>query len=83
LNAQQYAHFFIEESFAGKVRLHPPAVDHELRNRAFADVLQEFIGSPRGTFDIDFLKGNVVLFQKILGFAAIAAPKGGIDGQIH
>ena len=63
--------------------MNPLAVDDELRNRSLAYVLDEFVYCARCAFDINFIKRNVVLFEEVLGFAAIATPERCINRQIH
>lgn len=76
-------HFFVEESLARTVRLHPFPVDHKLRDGAFARALQDLVGGAGSAFDIDFFVRNVVFGQKALGFAAIRTPAGRVNGQLH
>ena len=83
LHAQQRAHFFVEETLPGTIGLDPLAVNDELRNRTLADVFYEFVRCARSALDIDFVEGEVVLFQKALGFATIATPERGVNSQIH
>ena len=66
----------MKEALAGAVGLDPFAVDDELGDGTFADVAEDLVGGAGGLLDVDFLKGDLVLGEEALGFAAIAAPGG-------
>ena len=80
---EQLTHLLVEKAAAGFVGLHPLAVNDELRNSAFSDIFQNFIGSARRFFDIDFGEWNLVFFEEAFGGAAIAAPGGCVHDQRH
>src|SRR5580704_7947648 len=82
-DAQALGHFFVEEAFALAVGLDPFAVDHELGNGTLAGSLDHFVGGSGRVFNVDILERDVVLFQELLGFAAVRAPEGGIDSYLH
>jgi hypothetical protein len=63
--------------------LDPFAVNHELRDGTLAGALDHFIGGSGRAFDIDFLERDAVPVREALGFAAIRAPKGGVDCYFH
>ena len=56
----------MQEALARTVGLNPFAIDHELGNRPFADVLDDFLGGPGGGLDIDLGVGDLVLIEKRL-----------------
>ena len=62
------------------VRLHPGAIDHELRNGPLAGALNYFLSRAGSLFNIDFMVGDVVLGKPALGDMAIPAPRGSVDG---
>ncbi len=70
-DAEQYGHFLVEESISGSIRLHPFAVDDELRDSAFAGVRDHFLRRTGRGLDVDFGMGNVVALEKAFGFAAV------------
>ncbi len=74
---------FVEEAAAGTVGLKPFAVDDQLRDGAFADVADEFGRGDRVLVDIDFGVGEVVGVEELLGGAAVSAPGGSVDGDLH
>ena len=76
-------HFLIQEAFAGTIRLYPFSVDDKLGDGAFAGALNYFFGGSGRSFDIDFLESDPVLLQKSFRFAAVGAPKAGIDSYFH
>jgi hypothetical protein len=82
-DAQALGHFVIQEAFAGPVRLHPFAVNDELRDGTFTGLLDHFVGGAWGVFDIDLFEDDIVLLQKALGFAAVRAPNAGVDSDLH
>src|SRR5438105_3152150 len=75
-DAEQFAHLFVEEPLAWSIRLHPDAVDDELRDAAFAGAGDDLLRRARGLFDVNFFVLNVVLGQKTFGNVAIRAPVG-------
>ncbi len=82
-HAQSLGHLFIQESSARPIRLHPLAVDHKLRNRPLADIPYQFCGSTRRRLNVNLPISNVVSLQKALGFPAVAAPRRGVEEQLH
>jgi hypothetical protein len=82
-NAQALGHFFVEEAFALAVGLDPFAVNHKLWNGTLAGALDHFVSGSGRAFDIDVSERDVVLLQEALGFAAVRAPEGGINGYLH
>ena len=83
IDAQAFRHLVIEKAFARAIRLYPLAINHELRNGALARALDDFLGSSRRGFDIDFGEREVVLRQKTFGRAAIGAPERRVDFDFH
>lgn len=81
--AEAERHFFVEEATTGAVGLDPFAVDDELGDGALADVVKDLVGGTGNVFYVDFCVGDTVMFKKALGFAAIAAPAGGVYEQLH
>ncbi len=82
-DAEQYGHFLMEESVAGSIRLHPFAVDDELRDGPFAGVGDDFLRRTGRGFDIDFGMGNVMALEKAFGFATVRAPGRRVHDQGH
>ena len=72
-----------EEAAAGGVGLEPFAVDDELGNGALAYVADDFGGGGGVDVDIDFGVWDTVGIEKLLGGAAVPAPPGGIDLDLH
>src|SRR5579859_836119 len=83
VHAQQLAHLLIQEAAARSVRLHPLAVDHELRDRPLAHVTHQLLGGAGYLLDIDFSEFNPVLSEESFRFAAVAAPGGGVHKNLH
>ena len=79
-DSKQLSHLPVFKSFSGDVRLHPVAINHELRNGPLARALDYFFSRAGGLFNVDLLVGNVVLGKPALCDMAIAAPRSGIDG---
>ena len=75
--------FVEEQAAAGGVGLEPLAVDDELRDGALAYAADKFVGSGGVGIDIDFAVWNTVGIEKLLGGAAVAAPFGGVDLNLH
>jgi hypothetical protein len=82
-HAEEVGHLLVQKAVAWAVRLDPFAIDDELRNRPFANVLDDFLSRPGGALNIDLGVRNLVLFKESLGLAAIAAPRSGIDQNLH
>ena len=82
-DAEEFAHFFVEESVAGAVGLDPGAVDNELWDGALAGVADDFGGGARDGLDIDLLVGDLVLIEEALGDAAVGTPGGCVYEQVH
>jgi hypothetical protein len=76
-------HFLVQEALALAVRLHPFAVDHKLRDGAFASAGDHLVGGSGCGLDVDFLERQVVALEEALGFAAVGAPEGGLDNYFH
>ena len=76
-------HFLVEESVAGLIRLHPFAVDDELRDGALAGTRDDFLRRAGRGLDIDFGMGNVIALEKAFGFAAVRAPGRRVHDQGH
>jgi hypothetical protein len=82
-HAEEVGHLLVEKAVARAVRLNPFAVDDELRNRPFANVLDDFLSRSGGALNIDLGIRNLVLFKESFGLAAIAAPRSGINQNLH
>ena len=82
-DAEEGGHFFVEEAAAGAIGLHPFAVNDELRDGAFADVFEQGVDGTGGALDVDFGVRDGVPGEEALGFAAVAAPVGGINEELH
>jgi hypothetical protein len=82
-DAKQLGHFLVEKAMACAVRLDPFAIEDELRDGPFAHLADNFLCGAGAGFDINFGIGNLVLFEEAFGFAAIAAPRSGIDQNMH
>ena len=82
-DAEELGHFVVEEAIAGFVGLHPLAVDDELRDGSLAGVLDDELGGPWCVLDVDLFEGDVVGGEEALRFAAVTAPGGRVDGEIH
>jgi hypothetical protein len=80
---EQLRHFFVEKAPVWTVRLDPFAVYDKLRDGSLTHVSDNLLRSARGVLDVDFGIGNPVFFKKAFGFAAVAAPRGGIDQHMH
>ena len=61
-HTEEFGHLLVKKAVAWTVRLDPFAVDDELRNRPFANVLEDFLSRPGGALDIDLGIGNLVFF---------------------
>ena len=72
-----------EQAAAGHVGLKPFAVDDELGDGALADAADKFGGSGGIGVDVNFAVWNTVGIEKLLGGAAVAAPFGGVDLNLH
>jgi hypothetical protein len=68
---------------AGPIGLKPLAIEDELGNGAFANVLDDLGGSARDGFDIHFGKLNLVLIEVALHFTAVLAPWGRVEEHSH
>jgi hypothetical protein len=82
-DAEEGGHFGVEKALAGTVRLDPFAVEDELRDGLLANVFKDFISGTGDLLDVDLGVGNVVLGEEALGFTAVTAPRGGVNGQLH
>jgi hypothetical protein len=60
-NAEEFAHFVILEALARSVRLHPRAIDDELRDGSLSCALDYFLRGAGSLFNVDLMVGNVVL----------------------
>ena len=83
IDAQNFGHLFIQETFTRAIGLKPSSIDDQLRNGTFAGTPDDLLGSTRSRFDIDFFVGDIVLRQEAFGDAAIGAPEGGVQGYLH
>jgi hypothetical protein len=81
--AQALSHFLVQEAFAGPVRLHPLAVNDELRDGAFTRLLDYFVSGSGRVFNIDFTERDFMALEKALGFPAVWTPEAGIDSYFH
>jgi len=82
-HAEKLGHFLVEKPLAGTVRLNPFTVQDELRDSPFAHMADDFLCRPGVGLDINFGIGDLVLFKEPFSFAAIAAPRSGIDQNMH
>jgi hypothetical protein len=73
----------MQKALPGTIRLDPFSVQHELRDGPFAYMPHNFLCGPRGVFDVDLGVGNLMPIEEPFGFAAIAAPRSGINQQFH
>lgn len=73
----------VEQAAAGRVGLEPLAIDDELRDGALADVAEDFVGGGVVCVNIDLGVFDAVGFKKLLGGAAVAAPRGGVNQHLH
>src|SRR3984957_3129478 len=73
----------MQKALPGAVRLDPFSVQHKLRDGPLAYVTHNFLSRARGIFYIDLGVGDLVLIEEPFGFAAIAAPRSGINQQFH
>ena len=73
----------MEKALARAVRLDPLAVDDELWNGALTDMTHNLVGRTGCALDINLGVRDVVLVEKALCLAAIAAPSGGIHLDVH
>ena len=83
LHAEERGHFFVEEAAARAVGLDPFAVEDELRDGTFADVGEDLFGGAGSGLNVDLSVGDGVLCEEALGSAAVAAPGGRVEDQIH
>ena len=65
------------------VRLDPLSIEDELRDGPLAHMLDDFCGGAGVGLNVDFGIGDPVFLKEAFGFAAIAAPRSGIDQYIH
>ena len=82
-NAEYFRHLLVQEAFSRPIRLHPLAVDYELRDRPLSDIPYKLIRCAWRGLDINFPKGNVMFLEEPLCYSAIGAPVSGIDRQLH
>jgi len=75
--------FLIEQPAAGYIGLEQLAVNDELRNGSLADAADELGRCGWVRIHIDFCIGEPVDIEEILGCAAIAAPRRGVDLNLH
>jgi hypothetical protein len=83
IELEELGHLAVEEALAWPVGLDPFAVDDELWDGSLAYVLDYFVSGPGAGLDIDLGVGNAVLFKEAFCFAAIAAPRRGINQNLH
>jgi hypothetical protein len=72
-----------EQAAAGGVGLKPFAVDDQLGDGALADVADDFGGGGGIGVDVDFGIRDAVFLKKLFGGAAVAAPVGCINLDLH
>ena len=82
-DAEAALQFVEEQAAARRVGLEPFAVDDELGDGALAGVTDDFGGRGGVGVDIDFGIRNAVGIEKLLGGAAVAAPAGGVNLNLH
>ena len=73
----------MQKALPGAVRLDPFPIQHKLRDGPLAYVPHNFLSGARGAFYIDLGVGDLVLIEEPFGFAAIAAPRSGINQHFH
>ncbi len=83
VDAKKFRHFLVEEAMARAVGLNPFAIEDELGNGPFSHLPDHFLRSPGAGLDIDLGIGDLMLFKEAFGFAAIAAPRSGINQHMH
>jgi hypothetical protein len=81
--AEACRHFLVEKTFTGAVGLEPFAVDDELWDGALAGAADDFLGGAGSGFDVDLLVGDLMLVEETLGDAAVGAPEGRVEGDLH
>src|SRR5437763_2544352 len=81
--AEPFRHFLVEKAFSRTVGLEPFAVDDKLRDGALAGATDDFLGGAGSGFDVDLLIGELVLVEEALGDAAVGAPEGRVEGDLH
>jgi hypothetical protein len=82
-DTKEFRHFLIKEASARAIGLYPFPVEHKLRNCSLSYVRKEFSGSPWRGLNVDFFIGDLMVFEKSLGFSTIAAPRSRVELQIH
>lgn len=82
-NAEAAVEFVEEEAAAGGIGLEPLAVDDELGDGALAYVADDFGRGGGIGVNVDFGVRNTVGIEELLGGAAVAAPPGGINLDLH
>jgi hypothetical protein len=83
VDAKKFRHFLVEKAMACAVGLNPFAIEDELRTGPLAHLPDHFLRGSGAGLDIDFGISDLVLFKEAFGFAAIAAPRRGIDQHMH
>jgi hypothetical protein len=83
LHAEEGGHFVVEETVAGTIWLDPFTVEYELRDGTLADVSDDLLCGAWGVLDVDLFVGDGMLVEEALGFAAVAAPAGGVKKEFH
>lgn len=81
--AETFRRFLVQKAFSGAIGLEPFAVDDELRDGALAGAADDFLGGAGSGFDVNLLIGDVVLVEETFGNAAIGAPEGGVESDLH
>ena len=81
--AKQGGHFLVEKTFSGAVGLEPFAVYDELGNGALSGAADDFLSGAGSGFDVDLLIGDLVVVEEALGNAAVGAPEGRVEGDLH
>jgi hypothetical protein len=81
--AEACRHFLVEKTFSVAVGLEPFAVYDKLGNGALSGAADDFLRGAGSGFDVDLLIGDLVLVEEALGDAAVGAPKGRVQGDLH
>jgi len=82
-NSEELAHLFVQEALAWTIGLNPFAIDYELRDGTLAHVPDKLFRGPGAGLDVDLGIGDLVFVEESLSLATIAAPRGGIDQDMH
>jgi hypothetical protein len=83
VDAKKFCHFLVEKAMTRAVGLNPFAIEDELRDGPLAHLSDNFLRGSGVGLDIDLGISDLVLFKEAFSFAAIAAPRRGIDQHMH